>query len=415
MTNPSITPQQTTSFEQLRQIVSATSPNSKPRRRRQNLHETRSAEVAGRAEGTAGEVGEVYPDRPASVHHVSFVVGKHRICGLILSNFEKGDTVSFNQMADTAYPSEVTPRRRRQRVDVPPHSSSIAISESPTRSSPTRLRRDADDQARQEARQSIHQKNQIPPERYSTFGQRRHVPGVYKRPESLASSISTTESQHSRSDFFDTAPPSDLDLRFPALSPQPSPLTSRRRRGLRQGSGAMDGDAESERDETGEGALETQEESAAVPSSNLHVPDIDLRWQSTKRLADDYINSRRNRSADASPDTSNREEKPIHQASQLRPAHQVEGTTAPADMANFSNRAVMDRLDTVTDEVRALRHQVTELQSMLDMMVSGRSGAIKTTRKANTGRNPSGDTHSEDEASFSNLPSPVSSHHRLPR
>lgn len=177
----------------------------------------------------------------------------------------------------------------------------------------------------------------------------------------------------------------------------------------------MDGDAESERDETGEGALETQEESAAVPSSNLHVPDIDLRWQSTKRLADDYINSRRNRSADASPDTSNREEKPIHQASQLRPAHQVEGTTAPADMANFSNRAVMDRLDTVTDEVRALRHQVTELQSMLDMMVSGRSGAIKTTRKANTGRNPSGDTHSEDEASFSNLPSPVSSHHRLPR
>ena len=409
MMNPSINPQHTTSFEQLRQIVSTTSPNSKPRRHRQNLHATRSAETESHAEELTGNDSEVFANQPASVHHVSFAVGEPRVCGLILSNFEKGGTGSSDQTADTRYPSEDTPRRRRQRVDFPPHSSIMAIPELPTQSSRTKRPWEVSDQARQAARQSVHEKTQIPPERYSTFEQRRHIPGENIRPESLASSISTTESQHSRSDFFDTAPPSDLDLRFPALSPQPSPLNSRRRRGSRQGRGVIDGDAESERDKTDVGVLETQEESAAVPSSNLHIPDIDLRWQSTKRLVDDYINSRRNRSANASPDISNHEETPIHQASQVRLEHQVEDSTTLADMANFSNRAVVDRLDTVTGEVRALRHQVTELQSMLDMMVSGRSGAIETTRKTVTGRNPSGDSQPEEGASFSKLPSPVSS------
>jgi hypothetical protein len=316
----------------------------------------------------------------------------------------------MEQMATPGNLTGDTPRRRRRRIDDSQITPSNSDVQPPIRPSPRRHNLRANEEVQYERPYPTQQRPPIPPEPYSPFRRRRNQQEANDRPESLAMSSSTEDSQDGRSDLFDTAPPSDLDLRFPALSPQPSPLNSRRRSGSRQGREDMVEEAEFQTIETGNLA---DGHAGQTSTSNLavDVPDIDVRWQSTKRLVDNYMNSHRQSGSHTSPDIPDHEESPEHETARIarfRPVEHVQHPAGQMEIVDASNRAIFDRLDAVTEEVRALRQQVAELHAVLNLVVGGRSTQETSMRKVVRDRQVMDGMHLEEAESLDNIPSPVS-------
>lgn len=203
-----------------------------------------------------------------------------------------------------------------------------------------------------------------------------------RRTESLPGSTSTSESQDGQRDVFDTAPPSDLDIRFPALSPQPSPLNSRRHAPVdRFGDVYTTGQASNVDEITVRlpgGDQQAEETISAL--AEVGLPDFDSRWKETQQLVDSYLSNRHVHSSgalDVSHDRrANLANEPLH-ASHSRPIY---STGNEVTYGSALGGAVMNRLDAVTEEVQALRQQVAELSDILSKGFHGEHRASPSTR-----------------------------------
>lgn len=328
---------------------------------------------------------------------------------LILLQSEAG---SVEQMATPGNPSGDTPRRRRRRIDdsnVHPsdHNPQALMEPSPRRRNPN-----LNGEVQYERPGPIQQQPKVPPEPYPPFRRLRDQQRTNSQPESPAMSSSSGTSQDGRSDFFDTAPPSDLDLRFPALSPQPSPLNSRRRGGSRQGREEAVVDSVANNSETGNSPDDGQAGQTLTNILAVDVPDVDVRWQSTKRLVENYMRDHRRTASHSSPDIPDREQSPERETARIarfRPMEDAQHSAGPIEIVDASNRAVFDRLDAVTSEVRALRQQVAELHAVLNLVVGGSGTQTNITRNAVQEGQAMDGMHLQEAESLDNIPSPVSS------
>ncbi|KAJ9112716.1 hypothetical protein QFC22_006218 [Naganishia vaughanmartiniae] len=205
-----------------------------------------------------------------------------------------------------------------------------------------------------------------------------HTAERYRTRHFHKSGNSSDDDEGRAEDVLDTAPPSDLDARFPALSPQPSPLNSRRRhtREFHQTphtesvSPAAD---RQERDQTR--ANEDVFASGGQARYDIHSlsfaeesQEDNSRWNATQDLVNSFLSTRKQEkqnpktrgdqqgttaleSGRMSPDLTQR----------FHPGYRENGSTG----THQSDTAMLQRLDTVTDEVHALRNQVADLVTLI--------------------------------------------------
>ncbi|KAI5450160.1 hypothetical protein NCC49_003309 [Naganishia albida] len=224
-----------------------------------------------------------------------------------------------------------------------------------------------------------------------------------------SSAISTSTSQSREADVFDTAPPSDLDIRFPALLPQPSPLNSRRR-GTAQDDGENRGEEAFGVDGTGGDLSEADQHPDETMSAlaEVRLPDFDSRWKETKELVDSYMQNLHRRSSTALVESHHRFTIPMNESAipvATQPVHEPNG-----DIADGSGigGAVMNRLEAVTDEVQALREQVAELSNMLVRNLAGESGFGSSARHVDDGeRRQLEDSHRAGQRNSSQIEKPI--------
>jgi hypothetical protein len=230
----------------------------------------------------------------------------------------------------------------------------------------------------QRRRRSQHLTERIPGDIASS---RREI--TVRRPISMAS---TSTSQSRQGDVFDTAPPSDLDIRFPALSPQPSPLNSRRRSPA-DIDGNMSRREDPEVDATFTDLSEANEyPDGTVPAfAEVAIPDLDSRWRETKDLVDSYMHNRQRRSSVALVERQHRGAIAMNETA--LPVTTQSAYNPNSEIANGPGmgEAVMERLAAVTDEVQALREQVAELSSMLSRNLGEGNGSASHSRQFDGG------------------------------
>lgn len=225
-----------------------------------------------------------------------------------------------------------------------------------------------------------------------------------------SSAISTSTSQSREADVFDTAPPSDLDIRFPALSPQPSPLNSRRR-DTAQDDGEIPGEEAFGVDGTGGDLSEADQHPDETTSAlaQVRLTDFDSRWKETKELVDSYMQNLNRRSSTALVESHHRFAIPMNESAipvATQSVHEPNG-----DIADGSGigGAVMNRLEAVTDEVQALREQVAELSNMLERNLAGESGFGSSAGHVDDGeRRQLEDSHRAGQRNSSQIEKPVS-------
>lgn len=183
-------------------------------------------------------------------------------------------------------------------------------------------------------------------------------------------------------DVLDTAPPSDLDARFPALSPQPSPLNSRRRyaKEVERNRHAESPSSATENDEH----FQTQDNGDVFASGRNARDDVsglsfakesgedEVRWNDTQKLVNSFLSTRKQQRPQTTVD-----------ADQQYIASLSTGSVSPHLTQRYQSRyrkndiaeiyhpdsVVMQRIDTVTSEVHALRKQVADLATLISRLL----------------------------------------------
>lgn len=365
--------------------MTAISPNSTPRRRRAARVTQQYLETVRRAEQDGDDGDETRRGRNESFGTVSNFNHNTANAFLIYKNYvDQVESDSASRMPDVrdgghSQPDKTNGRRpngmdlaERPWKDKTFHADDLSLSSAPSGPSTghgvdyARPRRLQDQSGRGGlARHMVPSRHQV----------------TVRRPESRSTSTSTSESRDERRDVFDTAPPSDLDIRFPALSPEPSPLNSRRR-----GTAETVGDIP-EREPSGDDEIASElsdrnphPEEAVSAMAEVGMPDFDLRWRETKHLVDSYLSNRQHQLPGAFTEIHSHEAISVHETP-LAP-QTYSGYYPSNEIVNGSGSggAVMDRLEAVTEEVQALREQVAELSNLLSRGLDGRRAPAVFTR-----------------------------------
>jgi hypothetical protein len=183
-------------------------------------------------------------------------------------------------------------------------------------------------------------------------------------------------------DVLDTAPPSDLDARFPALSPQPSPLNSRRRHAkevernqhVESPSSVADNHERSQTQENGD--VFASGRNARYGMSGLSFAteshEDEVRWNDTQKLVNSFLFTRKQQRPQTTVDADQQYIASLSTGS-VSPhlTQRYQSRYRKNDIAEIYNpdTPVLQRIDTVTSEVHALRSQVADLATLISRLL----------------------------------------------
>ncbi|KAJ9095250.1 hypothetical protein QFC21_005616 [Naganishia friedmannii] len=206
----------------------------------------------------------------------------------------------------------------------------------------------------------------------------------YSRNPGSSSDDDDDDDGRSGEDVLDTAPPSDLDARFPALSPQPSPLNSRRHHTQQvkhiahtESAGSAVYRPEGFQPQNN-GFMFAPDGEGRHDLNGLLLPEElredNSRWNETEEFVNSFLHTRKaqrpnpttlkeDQRLTANPETRSMSPDitPRH-----RPPSQRNGI---AETYYSESAAVLQRIDTVTDQVHALRVQVAGLVTLISRLL----------------------------------------------
>ncbi|KAJ9107200.1 hypothetical protein QFC19_002860 [Naganishia cerealis] len=357
--------QQATSFETLRQIVSATSPNSRPRRHRE-FHHALAGQTSGFERGRSTSLDEFDSDSKTVRLDQR---GKARDDGYQTREHEQGIMPTTSATLRYAMqPSPPSPSRSLEPV-VGNHSSSTQIG--------------MGGYVRPERKISPHRqqsRRRLPPA-VAPFQERK---GQHQTQDLTSTGSLSDEDNGEQEDVLDTAPPSDLDERFPALSPQPSPLNSRRHGQVGRSPHIEGVSSVTDREERFQMRMRAdtpktdgqwQYGEAGPPFYPDELRQDDSRWNETKGMVDAFLSSKEHQRRGSATNAHQRSIGNLETrmvSSDTTRQHLSGRQESGIAKTPLSASTVLDRIDSVTNEVHALRSQIAELVTLIPrLLVAG--------------------------------------------